>query len=172
MTAPLKAVSMVVPVNQVPETVTDPEKTAHQIQAMSEGVPSPDDTITFLDEEYRIADRVGLMPLMKFARSAKAGSSTEDEDGLVALYDLLKDSLHPDDWDRFERDSITKKADGEELMGVVTTTIAILSARPTRRRSVSSSTPSSTGASSTDASSPGLRLPEGWEEMTPVSAVG
>ena len=164
------------PVNVIPDQTTpDPaeeaERQAHAIQALSEGVDTTE-TVELLGEHYRIADRMSAMTLMKFAVSAKAGAKSEDIDGLVDTYNVLNDCIHPDDWERFEADSIAKKADFDELMEVFAKAMAMAAARPTRPRSGSSPGRSSTGESLTDVSSPARRVPEGFEDLTPVAALG
>jgi hypothetical protein len=50
-------------------------------------------TVELLGRRFRIADRVGLMPLLKF--SAFADVSTSDPRALGAMYAMLKDCIHP-----------------------------------------------------------------------------
>jgi hypothetical protein len=110
-------------------------------------------TVEFFGEQFRIADRIGLMPMMRFAKAAKAGVDSNDLDGLAAMYDLLEQCLADDEWARFERHADRHRADGDELMEVVSKVFEVLSERPTRRPSDSSDGPSTTSPSSTDASS-------------------
>jgi hypothetical protein len=51
---------------------------------MSEGVVVDYDTVECLGERYRIGDKIGLMPLMRFAHSAKQGVDSGDLEGLSA----------------------------------------------------------------------------------------
>lgn len=97
-----------------------------------------------------MADAVGLMPLMRFAKVAKSGVDSDDMDGLVAMYDLLEQCIAPQDWGRFQAHADKVRADGEMLMGVVADVMGRLASRPTRRSSPSSDGPTSTGTSSTD----------------------
>jgi hypothetical protein len=120
-------------------------------------VPDPADLVTFHGETFAMADRIGLMPLMRFAKFAKAGVDSADMAGLAALYDLLEQCIDPQDWPRFEACADKNRADGEELLEVVTDVIERLTDRPTTRPSVSSDgprtvEPNSTASSSSDAS--------------------
>lgn len=129
-----------------------PPQTVHELQAAVDGV-AYGDTVEFMGEKYRIADAVGLMPLMRFAYFARQGIHADDIEGLAAMYDLIRTCLADDEWERFEADAIDKRADEEALLEVVTATIEVLSARPTRRPSGSSDGPSATSPNSTESSS-------------------
>ena len=135
------------------ETTPNPLASPSDLQAAVEGVPVGD-RVTFMDEQYRVAEKVGLMPLMRFAHAARKGANADDMEGLAAIYDMLRDCIHPGDWDRFEADATTKKAEGDDLLPVVTQTIELLTARPTQRPSDSSAGPSKTSESSTGSSVP------------------
>src|SRR5215472_5787333 len=87
-----------------------------------------------MGETYRLADRVGLVPLLKFQRYAEA----EDPRAMAAMYSILQDTIHPDEWQRFEDDAIAKKADGDDLLKVIDAMVEILTARPTGQPSGSS----------------------------------
>lgn len=132
------------------EPARDP---AHELQALSEGVVVDPGRLEFLGESFRLGDAVGLMPLMKFAHAANSGLDSSDMDGLAALYALIRDTVHADDWARFERHAIDRHADGDDLMGFVSKAIEAISARPSRRRSVSSDGSPRTSESSTVSSS-------------------
>ncbi len=116
------------------------------------------DVITFHDEEYRLADKMGLMPLMRFAKVAQAGVDSNEMDGLAAMYDLLEQCIDPVDWARFEAAATRHRDQSDDLMEVITQSIATMSARPTVRASGSSDGPPATSGSSTgDSSSPVVR---------------
>jgi hypothetical protein len=133
------------------ELPPNPLETPHDIQAAAEGVPVGD-TVEFMGEKYRISDRIGLAPLIKFAMSATSGATTDDLDGLAAIGQMLNDCLDPAEHDRFWADATAKKAEGDDLLPVVTQTIELLNARPTRRPSDSSAGPATTSASLTGSS--------------------
>src|SRR5437868_11446757 len=48
-------------------------------------------TVEFMGERFRIAEKIGLMPLLKF--SAHADMSTSDPGALAAMYSMLKDCI-------------------------------------------------------------------------------
>lgn len=113
------------------------------------------DTVELAGEEFRVAERVGSMPLMRFAKLAKSGVRESQMEGLVAMYDLLHDCIDESDWDRFMDHATEVRADGKELLGVVRQAIAAVAGRPTRRSSDSSDGPRTIEPSSTgDSSSP------------------
>lgn len=129
-------------------------------------VVTSDRTVELCGKRFRIADKVGLMPLLKF--SAFSEVDVSDPRALGALYSMLKDCIHPGndgcgqcedckngsnracaeydpgDWHAFEDWACESKAEAEDLMEVVTKTIEIISARPTPQPS-----PSSAGRRST-----------------------
>jgi hypothetical protein len=106
--------------------------------------------VEFCGERFRMAERVGLMPMMRFAKVAKAGVDSDDLDGLAAMYDLLEQCIADDEWARFQAHADKSRADGDELMTVVKKVFEVLSERPTRRPSDSSVGPRTTEPSSTD----------------------
>ncbi len=149
------------------------------VQAAAEGVEvaGDDRAFTFLGTRFRMSDRVGIMPLMKFAMTAKKGVQSDDLDGLAAMYALIRDCVDQtrpqkpvldehgqpqvdehgqpvteddgaSEWDRFEQHAIDTKAEAEDLFKVVSEVIQALSARPTRRPGGSSSGPQTTSGSS------------------------
>jgi hypothetical protein len=107
--------------------------------------------LVFAGETFTVADRMGWMPLMRFAQLSKAGVDTDDMDGLAAVYDLLRECIADDDWPRFEAHA-TKVRAGEELLEVVKDAITLISARPTRQPSDSSAGQLSTSGPSADGS--------------------
>ncbi|MCX5066665.1 hypothetical protein OOJ91_12325 [Micromonospora lupini] len=150
--------------------------TVHELQARSEGVEivGGAQKVTMLGEEYRIADKVGLMPLMRFAMTAKAGADADDMEGLAAMYTLIRDCIDPGEWSRFENDAIEKKAEAPELMQVVQDVIQTLSARPTQRPADSSAGPQTTSENSKESSSSmpeGRTPPEGAGELVSITAL-
>lgn len=104
-------------------------------------------------ESFRIAEKVGLRPLMRFAQVARRGVDADDMAGLAAMGDLLDQCIHEDDLGRFDVAADKARADGEELMAVVTEVFSILSARPTSLPSDSSGGQPNTNESSVGGSS-------------------
>jgi hypothetical protein len=123
--------------------------------------------VEFLGRTFRVAEDVGLMPLLKFAHAADGGLGSEDLAGMSAMYAMIRDCIHPGspctcgapvpdgqtirealhrsgcgydpgDWAEFERHAIDQRADGDELFELVGDVIEMVTARPTKRRSGSS----------------------------------
>lgn len=95
-------------------------------------------TVEWFGQDFELADKIGLMPLMRFAHLARAGVDSGDMEGLDAMYVLLKQCFTASAWQRFEDVASEQRAGGDELFGVVTKAIEAMSARPTGRPSGSS----------------------------------
>lgn len=135
--------------------------------------------VEFMDKQFRIASSVGLMPLLKFSHFATKGVDSADPKGLAAIYGMLRDCIverEPkvphlsedrteeeerlwkrwqdslEEWDRFDEYATEVKAEGDDLMPVVSRTIELLSARPTTRPGSSSAGPQSTSTGSSTSS--------------------
>jgi len=180
----------------------DPVATTGDVQALAEGVPVLDDSnsLEFLGKRFGLAESIGLMALLKFAHSAKAGVSSDDMEGLNAMYLLIRSCLDrsqvqtldpetgepmfdgtgapvwdaPSQWDLFEQHAIDMNADGDDLSDLINRAIQVISSRPTRPRGGSSASSSRTsGNGKAGSSSPGTRpMPPGFENMTPVGDLG
>lgn len=144
------------------------EREAREVQALSEGVVLDGDKVECMGKWFRVADKIGLMPLMKFAHVASKDVDSGDMDGLAAIYDMLKDCLAAEEWNGFVQHMIDTKADAEDMMPVVRKTIEIINARPTQPRSGSSSGSHGTTPTSTDGSSSPARRPAGVEDLVPA----
>lgn len=46
------------------------------------------------DRRFRVAAKTGLMPMLKFFSAANKGARTGDTDGLVAMYQMLRDCIY------------------------------------------------------------------------------
>lgn len=110
------------------------------------------DTITFLGRDYAVADKLGLMPLIKFAYVANKGTEGSDMEGMAAMYTLLRSVIEDEQWPAFEEHATEARATDDDLMEAVQQAIGVMTARPTSRPSDSSDGPSSTETSSSDAS--------------------
>jgi hypothetical protein len=167
----------------------DPAVTTQDVQAAAEGVvESEDDRIEFLGAHFRLADNIGMMPLMAFANAQKEGLDSEDLDGMAAMYSLIRDTIDqtrvqaedddgkpaydsvgepiwagPSEWQRFEKHCTTVKADGEELMTFIGKAMGKIAARPRKPRGTSSEPSRRTSEKSKDASS---------SPVTPAQALG
>lgn len=155
-------------------------KAAREAGASEEGQPksgmvSSWSRVTLLGKEFRVAERIGLMPLLKFASSADV--DTTDPRALAAMYALLRDCIYEGtpgcgeceqceaddergcksydrgDWPAFEEHAMITKADAEDLLDVVSRVLEIVSGRPQPPRSGSSAGPRQTQRASTGRSS-------------------
>ncbi len=125
--------------------------------AEQEAVGEPD-FFTFYNEQFQVADRVGAMPLLRFASVAESGVEAEEMEGLAAMHDLLRDCLSEGDWSRFQRTAAVKKASAEELMEVCAAVYQAVTGRPTSRPSDSADGPLTTLVSSREPSSSEVSL--------------
>lgn len=114
--------------------------------------PHVSESVIFAGEPFTVADRIGLMPLMRFAKVAQSGVDSDDMAGLAAMYDLLEQCIAPEEWARFQKSADDSRADGEQLMAVVTEVMQRIADRPTSRPSDSSAGPPPTSPKSTDGS--------------------
>ena len=153
------------------QSAADPE--------LSGEVISPARVITLAGEDFRVAEKVGLMPLLKFSHAANL--RTDDERAYSAMYEILRDVIleaedpcgecpgcknagatvsavdckfaDEGDWERFQEHAVKCKADADELMDVVSQAIKLITARPTESPSGSSNGQRSTSRKSTAGSS-------------------
>lgn len=134
-------------------------------------------TVELKGARFRIAESVGLMPMLKFSAHADAGMAANDPGALAAMYSMLKDCIHPGhpacgeceaceagdekackdfdpgDWARFEHHAIDSKANAEELLDVIGKAMELIAGRPTEPPQPSSGGRRSTRAGSTARSS-------------------
>lgn len=126
-------------------------------------------------KRFRIADKIGAMPLLKF--SMFADLDIQDARAMAAMYTLLRDCIHSGapacgdcdmckkgseracaaydtgDWAAFEEHAMVTKADADDLMDVVTKVMELIAGRPTEQPATSSSGQHTTSAPSTGSSS-------------------
>lgn len=140
------------------------------MQAEAEGAATAR-TVEFCGASFRVAEKFGLMPLLRYAHLARAGVGSDDMQGLAASYDVIREAIHPEDWDAFEQHAIACHADEDDIFGVIPKAIELMTARPTSRPSGSSAGPPATSASSRSAqeSSPARRAPAGAADLVSVS---
>lgn len=97
-----------------------------------------DRTVELLGRPFPVAEKIGLMALLKFAHIAKYGATTADIEAMDTLFQVLRAVVHPDAWDEFERHAMDTRADQEDLMRAATQAVAAATARPTVQPSDSS----------------------------------
>lgn len=179
-----------------------PDVSTGDVQSLVEAVPQLDDanSLEFLGRRFRLAESIGLMALLKFAHSAKSGLSSDDMEGLSAMYLLIRSCLDrtqiqaknpktgepqfdpsgapvwdgPSQWDLFEAHAIDMNADGDDLSDLINRAIQVISSRPPKPRGDSPASSARTSANGKAvSSSPGTRaVPPGFEEMTRVADLG
>lgn len=111
------------------------------------------DYLTFEGKKFLVAPKMGAMAYMRFAHIADQGVEVEDLETLAAIYDVLEQAIDPADWGSFQAHARSTRADIEDLIKLVQQAVAVMSARPTRRPTDSSSGPSGTAPSSSVVSS-------------------
>lgn len=139
--------------------------TTQDVQGAVEGAVELDDdnSIEFLGRRFRLAERIGLMPMLAFAAASKKGLDSSDMEGLAAMYALIRDCLDetrvqavddrgapvfepdgtprydgPSEWMKFEQHCLAEKAEAEDLMEFISSAMSVVSARPPKRRETSS----------------------------------
>lgn len=124
------------------------------VEIVGELQPEPEvRRVGFMGEEFAIADKIGLMPLLKFAKAAQSGLDSADMEGMAAMLDLLQQCIADEEWARFQDHATKTRADDNELMQVIKDVQTILTARPTSRPSDSSDGPQQTAPISAEDSS-------------------
>lgn len=135
--------------------------------------------ITLKGREFRVAEKVGLMPLLKFSHAANLRAN--DDRAYSAMYAMLRDVIYEGDqpcgrcagckgaagdpvtrdcekadqgdWEKFEDWATVSKADEDELFDVVSQAVKIITARPTELPASSSTGSRQTSRSLTAGSS-------------------
>lgn len=111
-------------------------------------------SVEFMGRRFRIADKIGLMPLLKF--SAAADFDVNDPRALAAMYAMLRDCVYPgtpacgdcpecekgderacpeytrSEWPAFEEHAMMTRADADELLDVITKVVEMIAGRPTK----------------------------------------
>lgn len=81
-------------------------------------------------EYFRIADSIGLLPLMEWAAGLDQ-VNIMNSGQLAGWYRLLKAIVHPDDWDAFRRHATEQMCNDEALLAFQNAAIEAMTARPT-----------------------------------------
>lgn len=181
----------------VPSSREVPQTAA--MQARAEGVDVQDDRIEFKGRFFRMADEIGMMPLLAFSFSAQQGVDSDDMAGLAAMYALIRDTIDqsrpvqegpdgepllepdgspkwagPSEWMLFERHAMDTKASGEDLFDLVQRVMKAISSRPPKRPGDSSTTSPPSSESMKDDSpspAPGGRTWHGAEGLMSVKDI-
>lgn len=121
--------------------------------ARAEAKRTEPDQIVFFGETFTIADEVGVVALCDFAEAALSGADTSEMTGMAAMKNFVRDTIAPQDFDRFWQTAGKNKADADLLMAVVARVYEVISGRPTESPSGSAPGPSATSPSSSASSS-------------------
>ncbi len=121
------------------------------------------DTFELWGREFRLAPKLGAVPLMRLARAGRSGADTLDADGTSAVLDWFLHCLHPDDRLAAETYATEQAVDADELASAAEAMTGAMLGRPTTPPSGSPDGRSSTSRSSNgSASTRGKRsLPAG-----------
>ncbi len=121
------------------------------------------DTFELWGREFRLAPKLGAVPIMLLAKAAQQGADTLDADGTVAVLDWFLACLHPDDRFAAKRFTIDLAVDADDLARAAEAMTAVMLDRPTPPSSDSSDgRPSTSKSSNGSASTRGKRsLPAG-----------
>ena len=132
-------------------------------------------TVEFMGERFRIADKIGILPLLKFANYSDV--NINDMRGLAAMYALLRDCIYPgtpgcgkcasckadreaeckdyeaSQWPRFEEHAMARRAEADDIFDLINKVMEVISGRPTEPPSASSRGPRAISGGSTARSS-------------------
>ncbi len=92
-------------------------------------VKEADGTETQASRDFRLAQDVGIMPLMEWAASADVDVSSAD--GLRAVFYVLKDAVHEDEWAEFRKYARDHKVPATDLLDFANAALEALAGRPT-----------------------------------------
>lgn len=88
---------------------------------------------TELSEDFLLAQDVGIMPLMEWAASSDVDVSSVD--GLRAVFYVLKDVVHEDEWAQFRKYARDNKVESVDLLNFANASLEALAGRPTEESS-------------------------------------
>lgn len=88
---------------------------------------------TELSEDFQLAQDVGIMPLMEWAASSDVDVSSVD--GLRAVFYVLKDVVHEDEWAQFRKYARDNKVESVDLLNFANASLEALAGRPTEESS-------------------------------------
>lgn len=79
---------------------------------------------------FRVAETIGLMPLMEWAASQDSVDGS-NQTQLAGLFRVVKDLVAPEDWDEFKVFTRDKKCTDTDFVAFVNAAIEAIAARPT-----------------------------------------
>jgi|HubBroStandDraft_3_1064219.scaffolds.fasta_scaffold115240_2 hypothetical protein len=80
-------------------------------------------------QEFSLSEDVGIMPLMEWA--AASDRDVASADGLRAVFYVLEDAVHEDEWAEFRKWARENKVDAGELLDFANSALEALAGRPT-----------------------------------------
>ena len=107
--------------------------------------------VEFDKVEYKLADEVGIIPLMRWA--AAADLSTDDSGAMGAMWAILQDMVDAKEFPAWVKHATRLKSDAEEVLDFVNVCMEAITGNPTERPASSSGTQQSTSGESTETSS-------------------
>lgn len=116
-------------------------------------------TVEFCGEQLKLADKVGMMPIMRLARvqqrlAGKAEhTNAEAAEVMVAMLDVVEQCLADEEHARFEHLATVNRVGTSEIEAFLGVVMQAVADRPTGRSSDSSDGPRTIEPSSTDDSS-------------------
>ncbi len=121
------------------------------------------DTFELWGREFRLAPKLGAVPIMRLARAGRQGADTLDADGTAAVLDWFLACLHPDDRFAAETYATEQAVDADELASAAEAMTGAMLDRPTKPSSDSADgRPTTSKSSNGSASTRGKRsLPAG-----------
>jgi hypothetical protein len=115
-------------------------KTADQTARVGKDTRAKDErgqvTVPLRDQEFTLAEDVGIMPLMEWAAASDVDVASAD--GLRAVFYVLKDAVAEDEWAEFRKFTRDNKVTAEELLDFANAALEALAGRPTEAASGSS----------------------------------
>jgi hypothetical protein len=127
--------------------------------ARAEATQVEPDTFEWYGETMRVSDRLGAAPLFDYAAAIVSELDVKDMQAIAATREMLRDTIHEDDWAKFW-DSVKKhKSSPEELAELSALLFEHIASRPTVQPSGSAVGPSSPGSDTSTTSSPTPALP-------------
>lgn len=107
--------------------------------------------VEFKDAKFHVAEKIGAMPMLEWAGAADL--DTDGPEGLAAIFRMLEDVIHEDEWKKFRTHARKTKADADELLDVINRGMEIVTGNPTEQPSGSSDSATGTTAPSKAGSS-------------------
>lgn len=116
------------------------------------------DTFELWGREFRLAPKLGAVPLMRLAKAGRHGADSLDADGTAVVLDWFLACLHPEDRLAAETYATDQAVDADELADAAEAMTAAMLRRPTSPPSGSpDGRPSTSRSSSGSASTPARR---------------